>query len=292
MKVGFVAILGRPNSGKSTLVNALLSKKVSSVSPKAQTTRDSIFGILNEKDKQIVFVDTPGIFKGKSDLDRHLNKTAFDSSKGVEAIIYLLDGSKDDLEEDFKIIASLKEKSPIFLVLNKIDLLRAEEAMKKKEAIHERFPSFPLIEASFLTNFGLKEIKEAINPLLVEGLPYYPEGQITDKDLPFQAKETIRQKMLSFLSQEVPHQSAVAITSFKKEKGAYFIEAKIITEKDAHKAIVIGKGGAMIKKISMSSRHELERMWHEKVALLSIEVESHPGWRNDPKLLKDLGYGL
>ncbi len=291
MKVGFVAILGRPNAGKSTLLNALLSKKVSVVSPKAQTTRDSILGILNEKGKQIVFVDTPGIFKGEGALDRHMNKTAFDSSKGVEAVLYLLDGERKDLEEDFKIVASLKEKCPIFLVLNKIDLLRPEEAFEKKAQIKERFPSYPLIEASFLKNFGIKEVKEAIEPLLTEGEPFYPEGMITDKDLPFQTKEVIRQKMLHFLSQEVPHQAAVLISSFKKEKGAYFIEATIVTEKMAHQAIVIGKGGAMIKKISMSARHELESMWHEKIALLSIRVEARPGWRNDPKTLVELGYG-
>ncbi len=290
MKVGFVAILGRPNAGKSTFLNAVLSKKVSIVTPKAQTTRDSICGILNEKSRQIVFVDTPGIFFGEGALDRYMKKSAFDSSKDVDAILYLIDGSQKDLEPDFKIIESLRSSSPRVLVLNKIDLLKIDEGEAKKKAIVERFPSFPLIEASFLTNFGIKEVKNALDRYLGEGEPFYPDDMLTDKDLPYRGKEIIRQELLHFLRQEIPHQSAVIIRRFAEEKGAYHIEASIVLNKKNHKSIVIGKGGEMIKKISMAARHEMERVFGKRVSSLEIEVEVKEGWRDDPALLKKLGY--
>ncbi len=291
MKVGFVAILGRPNAGKSTLLNALLSKKVSIVSYRAQTTRDAISGILNEKGMQIVFVDTPGIFQGNASLDRHMKKTAFESARDVDAILYLIDGGAKELDTDFKIISSIHSDAPIILVLNKIDLLKAEEAAEKKAAIAAAYPNYLLIEASILENFGIKEIKEAILPHLSEGEPFYPEDMLTDKDQAYQAKEVIRGKLLHFLREEVPHQAAVRIDSLKKDGGVYKIHATILVDKPNHKGIVIGRGGEMIKKISMSSRTELEKMWHEKIALLSIEVEDDPGWRNDIKKLQSLGYG-
>lgn len=290
MKVGFVAILGRPNAGKSTFLNAVLSKKVSIVTPKAQTTRDSICGILTEKDAQIVFVDTPGIFFGEGALDRYMKKSAFDSSKDVDALLYLIDGSAKDLEHDFSILQGLRSAAPRILVLNKIDLLRIQEGEEKKKAIRERFPDYPLIEASFLKNFGIKEVKGEISKHLVEGEPFYPEDAITDKDLSFRAKEIIRQELLHFLKQEIPHQSAVLIKRFLPEGGGYRIEARIILNKKNHKAIVIGKGGEMIKKISMSARHEMERVFKKRISSLDLEVEVKEDWRNDPAMLKKLGY--
>jgi len=290
MKSGFVAILGRPNVGKSTLLNALLSKKVSIVTRRAQTTRDEISGILNEKDYQIVFVDTPGLFEGKEALDKYMGEQARDAAKDVDAILYLIDASVVDLTPDLKIIASLKAKSPLFVVLNKVDLCTLEEVVKRKEELAKALPGVPLIEASLLHNFGLKEIKEAVVPCLKGTTPYYPKGTLTDKDPAYQCKEVIRQELLHFLKQEVPHQCAVKIDSLKNVDKAYKIHATIITEKPNHKAIVIGKGGEMIKKISMAARHELERMWQTHISELRIEVDCIPNWRNDPKVLKDLGY--
>lgn len=290
MKVGFVAILGRSNVGKSTMLNALLSKRVSIVSYRAQTTRDAVLGILNEKDRQIVFVDTPGIFEGKEELDRHMRKAAYDASKGVEAILYLIDASIPSLEEDIKIIKGLRSEAPLILVLNKIDLVKIEEGEKKKAELRANFPKSQLIEASFLTNFGLKEVKEAISPYLVEGHPYFGEDTITDKDKAYQAKEAIRAKMLHFLKQEIPHQSAVRVVSLEKGKGGYAIKAEIILDKESHKPIVIGKKGDMIKKISMSARHDLESLWKERVLNLTVEVRVVPGWRNDQRRLIELGY--
>ena len=291
MKVGFIAIMGRPNVGKSTLLNALLSKKVSIVSRKAQTTRDNILGILNENGIQMVFVDTPGIYMGPEALDRHMREQAFSSTRDAEALLYLIDAGNETLEADLRILSSLKSTGKIFLVLNKIDLIRPDEAKQKKEELAAAFPDYPLIEASFRENFGIKEIKEAILPCLQEGEPFFPENMITDKDKSYQAKEVIRQELLHFLKQEVPHQSAVKIDSLEFVDGGYKIKATIAVEKDSHKAIVIGKGGSMIKKISMSARHELERMWHEHITVLAIDVATIPNWRNDPKALMEFGYG-
>ncbi len=290
MKVGFVAILGRPNAGKSTFLNAVLSKKVSIVTPKAQTTRDSICGILTEKERQIVFVDTPGIFFGEGALDRYMKKSAFDSSKDVDAILYLIDGSAKDLEPDFSIIEGLRSTAPRILVLNKIDLLHIEEGEAKKKAIRARFPDYPLLEASFLKNFGIKEVKGEIEKYLIEGEPFYPEDTLTDKDLSYRAKEIIRQELLHFLKQEIPHQSAVLIKKFVPDRDGYRIEARVILNKKNHKSIVIGKGGEMIKKISMSARHEMERVFKKHIHSLDIEVEVKEDWRNDPAMLKKLGY--
>lgn len=291
MKSGFVAILGRPNVGKSTLLNAMLSKKVSIVSPRAQTTRDSIIGIYEEKDLQIVFVDTPGIHQGTLKLDSHMRRSAFTSTREVDAILYLIDASEKDIEPDLKILSSIHSEAPRIFVLNKIDKVHPDVGKAKIDAIKEAYPKATIIEASLIENFGLKEIKEAILPYLSGEVRFYPSDMITDKDMAFQTREIIREKMLRFLRDEIPHSAAVRIDSFTKGKDGDHIEATIMVDKPGHKPIVIGKGGAMIKKISMAARQELERMWHERVANLRIEVECFPGWRDDPKRLLEAGYG-
>lgn len=291
MKIGFVSILGRPNVGKSTLLNALLSKKVSIVSPKAQTTRDAISGILNEKDYQIVFVDTPGIFYGKEKLYSLMKKTAFESSRDVNAIIYMIDASTKTLDEDIKIYNSINSDAPRIVVLNKIDLIKAEEAKEKKEIISENMKSVLLIEASIKENFGLKEIKDGLYSYLEEGEPFYPTNIITDKDKAYQAKEIIRGKLLHFLRQEIPHQCAVVISSFKENDDKIEISAKIVTEKENQKGMIIGKGGNMIKSIKTAAKKEMETSWHKNVASLKIEVEADPGWRDSIKKLIEYGYG-
>jgi GTPase len=291
MKTGFVAILGRPNVGKSTLLNALLSKKISIVSRRAQTTRDEISGILNEKDCQIVFVDTPGIFEGQAGLDKYMNRSARNAAKDVNAILYLIDAGEKDIEKDKRIISSLPTAAPVFIVLNKIDLCTLQEVVCLKEELRNDFPQAKTIEASLLHNFGIKEIKEAVVPFLKEGESFYPKDALTDKDHAYQTKEVIRQELLHFLKQEVPHQAAVRIDDLKSVDGAYKIHGTVVVEKENHKGIVIGHNGEMIKKISMSARHELERMWHEHISELRIDVSCEPNWRNDPKKLKDLGYG-
>ena len=291
MKVGFVAILGRPNVGKSTFLNAVLSKKVSIVSPKAQTTRDAIIGILTTKEEQIVFVDTPGIYFGDQKLDSHMRRQAFNNARDVDCILYLIDAAEPSLESDIKIIRSIKSEAPRILLLNKIDRISIEEGMKKIAELQEAFPEDKIIQTSFLKNFGIKEVKDAIEPYLTEGDMLYPDEMLTDKGLDYQCKEIIREKCLHFLRQEIPHQSAIRIDRLEVKHGVIYLEASIILEKESHKAIVIGKGGSMIKKISMAARQEMERNFHQKVALFTLKAEVIPGWRNSMKALADLGYG-
>lgn len=290
MKSGFCAILGRPNVGKSTLLNALLSKKVSIVSPKPQTTRDEILGILNEKDLQIVFIDTPGLFDSEEALDKSMNKTARSALRDIDCLLYLIDASVEDYSEDEKILSGLRTDKPLLLAFNKIDLATAPMMEKLVAEYSTKFPSAKQIQLSALTNFGLKEVKEAVVACLNEGPCYYPEQQVTDKDHAFMAKEIIRQELLHFLKQEIPHQSAVYIAKFIEKGDAVKIEGIVYVEKETQKGIVIGKNGTMIKRISMSARHELEGMWHQHVTLL-LNVEFSPNWRNDAAKLKKLGYG-
>lgn len=291
MKVGVIAIMGRPNVGKSTLLNALLSKKVSIVSDKPQTTRDDVSGILTEKNYQMVFIDTPGIYNGKGELDRHLKRQAYIPSQDAEAVVYLLDASAASLDADLAILSSLHQSGKLFLVVNKIDLAYAEQVQAKKKLLAESFPKATILEASFKENFGIKELKEQIAAILPEGEPFYEKDALTDKTMSFQAKEEIRQELLHYLHQEIPHQCAVRIDYFKEKPVGIEMHATVICNKLNHKGIIIGKDGAMITRIAQSARKELSRMWRENVSYLRIKVVCDPGWRDDPKKLAKYGYG-
>lgn len=290
MKCGFCTILGKPNVGKSTLLNALLSKKVSIVAPKSQTTRDDIIGVYNEKEAQIVFIDTPGLFEGEESLYKQMYRSARRSLSDVDVVVYLVDSSMKDYSADDALLSSIKTDATVFVVFNKIDLAKADEMEALKEHYKEKFPSYQHIEISALTNFGLKDLKTAIKEHLSESLPFYPDDVYTDKDASFMAKEVIREKLLHFLKQEIPHECAILINSFKETEDKVTIKATIICEKETQKPIIIGKGGEMIKKVSMTARRNLESMWNKHVTLYT-EVECMPGWRNDPRKLAKLGYG-
>jgi GTP-binding protein Era len=290
MKSGFAAIIGRPNVGKSTLLNALLSKKVSIVTSRAQTTRDDIMGVYNEKDLQIVFIDTPGLFEGQEALDKTMVKSAMSALKDVDCILYMVDCQIEDTTLDDKILRSLKTSKPLILLLNKIDLATAPMMAKLLEHYQTAYPQAQILQISALTNFGLKDVKDAVVAHLSEGPAYYPNDYVSDKDHSFMAREVIRQELLHFLKEEVPHQCAVALEDYQEDNDKAMIRATIYCEKLNQKGIIIGHGGEMIKKISMSARHELERMWQKHVTLVA-EVEYAPNWRNDPNKLKKLGYG-
>ncbi len=290
MKSGTCLILGRPNVGKSTLLNALLSRKVAIVTARPQTTREAIRGLYQDKSLQIVFTDTPGLFKGTGLLDQFLDRTARKAISGADVILYLIDAQATDYGPDEGTLKSLKTSAPIILVFNKIDLATAPMMEALISHFATLFPKYPQIQASALTGFGLKEIKEKIASFLPESEPLYPAGTSPEPDKAFLAKEAIREKLLRFLEQEVPHQSAVVIDSLEEDKGAYKIHATIVVAKESQKPIVIGKGGSMIKRISMAARHELERQWGTHVTLVA-EVVCIPGWREDPEKLRKLGYG-
>lgn len=290
MKCGFCTILGKPNVGKSTLLNALLSKKVSIVTPKAQTTRDDIIGVYNEKDTQIVFTDTPGLFDGEESLYKAMNRSARRSLSDVDVVLYLIDSSVTNYSADDALLSSIKTDAPIILVFNKIDLATIDMMEKLKEHYKESFPAYSQIEISALTNFNLKDLKTAIKNHLNEGLPFYPNDVITDKDNSFMAKEVIREELLHFLKQEIPHECAILINDYKENDKGIEIKATIVCEKETQKPIIIGRGGEMIKKVSMTARRNLEKMWGRHVTLYT-QVECLPGWRNDTRKLAQLGYG-
>lgn len=289
MKAGFVTILGKPNVGKSTLLNAILSKKVSIVTPKAQTTRDDIIGIYNDKDTQIVFIDTPGLFEGDESLYKVMYHSARRSLSQVDVVLFLIDSSTKDFTQDEEFLKSIKTDAKFILVFNKIDLVKADEMETLKEHYKELYPTYEQIEISALTNFGLKELKNKIKENLTDGLPFYPDDVYTDKDNSFMAKEVIREQLLHFMRQEIPHECAILITKYKENEKEIKISATIVCEKETQKPIIIGKGGEMIKKISMTARRNLEKMWKKRVVLIT-EVECLPDWRNDIRKLNQLGY--
>lgn len=290
MKCGYCTILGRPNVGKSTLINALLSKKISIVTPKAQTTRDDVLGIYHEKDFEIIFIDTPGLCEGKEALYEAMNRSARRSLSDVDVALYVIDASEENFQKDDEILSSLKMNCPRILVLNKIDLATAPMMEALKEHCQSFYPKDTIVEASALTNFGLKEIKGAVKHFLPEGEAYYPEDMVTDKDGSFMAKEVIREQLLHFLKEEVPHECAVTVDSLETKKESTTIHATIVCEKENQKAIIIGKDGVMIKRISMTARRNLEKMWNRHVALY-LKVLCVPNWRNDPRKLQLVGYG-
>ena len=289
MKSGFIAILGQPNVGKSTFVNALLSKRVSIVSPKPQTTRDNIDGILQSKDAQMVFIDTPGLFEGEGTLDKYMNKEARSSLSGADAAIFIVSGENLDTGKDDKILSSLKLTCPLFILINKIDLVMAPDMEKLLKHYVSSYPEATILQMSALTNFGLKEVKEAVKAALPEGPMYFSSEVFTDKNELFAAKEMIRNEILHFCKDEVPHQSAVTIDSFKESKDIVKIRASIYVEKEGQVAILIGKGGQMIKKISMTARRNLQKEWKKRVELL-LKVRHEANWRNKPDKLKSFGY--
>lgn len=290
MKSGFIAVLGQPNVGKSTFVNALLSKRVSIVSPKPQTTRDNIDGILSSPDSQLIFIDTPGLFESEGSLDKHLNKEARSSLSGADCVIYIVSAENQNTEKDDKILSSLHFSCPLFIVINKIDLARVPEMEALLKHFVSSYPLATVMQMSALTNFGLKEIREAVKNIVPEGPSYFPSDAITDKDKVFFAKETIRQSLLHFCSDEVPHQAAVTIEMFKESKDIVKIKATIYVEKENQLAIVIGKGGEMIKRISMTSRRNLQKEWKKRVELY-VKVAHEANWRNKPDKLAAFGYG-
>lgn len=290
---GYVAIAGRPNVGKSTLMNGLLGQKVAAVSPRPQTTRLRQLGILTLDNAQIVLMDIPGLHTPVHKLGEYMNQVAEDSLKDADGIVWLVDGSAPPTEEDRRIAArlkGLKHHPNILLVLNKMDLVNAEVLAERAAAFQDLLPgvtSFP-ISAITLKNCDL--LIDEILAFLPEGGPFFSEDQITDfyeRDI---AAELIREAALLQLRDEIPHALAVRIDEFtERNDGSAYIHATIMTERETHKGIVIGKGGEMLKKIGSTARAEIESMSGRKV-FLELRVKVNPNWRNKPDALRWLGY--
>lgn len=289
MKSGFVAILGRPNVGKSTILNALLERKVSIVTDKAQTTRNAIKGIYDDGEYQIIFIDTPGIHKARHSLGKIMNRDAFDSSKDVDAIVLVVDASSKINEGDRFIHEALPKDAPLFIAINKIDLVRIDQAQEIKKAYQELYPKAKLIEMSAIENFGLDTLLSDIKNIMTEGPRYFDEGAISDKDSSFFISEVIREKLLKGLKEEVPHNLAVRVDEIKHKSESVMIRATILVDRESHKGIVIGKNGKRIKAIGVMARKDLEEYYQKRI-YLELFVSVKEDWLNNPRILKELGY--
>ena len=290
-KSGFVTIVGRPNVGKSTLLNAIMKEKLSIVSCRPQTTRNNIQTILTEDNYQLVFVDTPGIHKPKHKLGEYMVKSASDAMKDVDLVLFLINPDEKPGRGDLFIIEQLKEvKVPVFLVLNKIDETPQEKVAETLKTYSELMEFQEIIPISALKGKNVDLLKELMFKYIPEGPQYYPEDMIIDQNERFIVAEIVREKALRLLSEEVPHGIAVEILQMKKnEKGTYHIEGNILCEKNSHKPIIIGKGGSKLKKISQYARQDIEAFLQSKV-YIRLWVKVKEEWRDNQSLLKELGY--
>jgi len=292
---GFIAILGKPNVGKSTLVNSLLGQKIAAVSPRPQTTRRRQLGILTIADAQLVFVDTPGVHTPRHKLGQFFNQEAEQALDGVDIILFLVDASSEPDEDDQRIaglLAALRRKPDLVLGLNKLDLLPAEVLEMRRVAYQALVPEAPALAFSATGRLGLDELITALTAHLPVRPPEYPEDQLTDLFEREIATELIREAALIFLRDEVPHALAVRLDEFTErgEEGA-FIAATLFVERESQKGIVIGEGGAMLKKIGSAARKEIETMSGRKV-FLELRVKLSKNWRDDEEALRRFGYKI
>lgn len=293
-KSGYVSVIGRPNVGKSTLLNAIIGEKISAISSKPQTTRQNITFIHTDEDAQIIFLDTPGIQKPKNKLGEFMLTESKEGIEDSDVITYIVDTSKKIGRAERSIIDILKEykgKLPIILLINKVDTIRKDELLEIISMYAEEEIFDDIIPISAMKNDGVDIYLEILKKFLKPGPMYYPEDMITDKNERFIVAEIIREKGLMYLNEEVPHGLAISIEKFKKraDKNMYDIDANIYVERDTHKGILIGKNGSMLKRIGTEAREEAERLLYAKVNL-QIWVKVEKNWRDRDNLVKRFGY--
>ncbi|MDU5109130.1 MAG: GTPase Era [Clostridium sp.] len=290
-KSGFVTIVGRPNVGKSTLLNHIMGEKLSIVSNKPQTTRNNIQTILTGDNHQLVFVDTPGIHKPKHKLGEYMVNSAKDSIKEVDLVLFLINPDEEIGRGDKFIIETLKnQKAPVFLVVNKIDEFTQDRVAKTLQMYSQEMEFKEIIPISALKGKNVEKLVELMIDSMPEGPKYYPDDMITDVQERFVISEIVREKALRTLREEIPHGIAVDVIQMKQSpSGTWHIEVDMLCEKDSHKGIIIGKNGQSLKKIGESARYEIERFLHSKVNL-KIWVKVRKEWRDNQNLLKELGY--
>lgn len=290
MKSGFIALVGRPNAGKSTLINALIKSKIAIISNKAQTTRNQIRGIRTDENSQLIFIDTPGIHKPHHELGSMMNKEAFNAAKGVDLIYLIVDASAEFGKGDEFILEAIKRyKVPTFLILNKIDLINKEDLFKIITEYNSKHDFAEIIPISAYTNENLDDLIETSKKYMEDGIKYYPDDQICDYPEQFIISEIIREKILELTEEEIPHSVAVVIECMGRKKGKLLINAMILVERDSQKGIIIGKAGSMIKKVGISARSDIEGILGENIYLeLFVRVEKD--WRNRKSKLQQLGF--
>lgn len=285
MKFGFVALIGRPNAGKSTLVNRIMGDKISIVSDKAQTTRNSIKAIHSTPDAQVVFIDTPGIHKPSHELGKQLNRSAVNALEGVDIIYFLMDASKPFGTGDRYVLdLCKKENIPIFLIFNKIDLLSREELILRLTEMSALDYFDEIIPISALTNDNVERLLRFTIDSLPEGDAQYPLEMTTEYPESFFITEIIREQVLTSTSEEIPHSVAIIIDNLKEDKKAMLIQASILVERDSQKSILIGKQGQKIKTIGSRARLTLEGRYGKRI-FLDLLVKTEKNWRNDQQKL-------
>ncbi len=295
MKVGYVAVIGKPNVGKSTLVNTLLKFKLAAVSPKPQTTRYKILGIISEEDAQILILDTPGIFKKSMyALHDYMIKEAVESIRDADVVVWVVEPvMPTELEEDIaeKIREATKEKkTPVILAINKIDTVHKNALLPIMDAYSNLYDFVSYVPISALKNDGLDILLEEIKKYLPEGEPFYPTDQITDKPLRFIVAEIIREKIFLHYRQEIPYSTAVKVEEFR-EGDVVFIRAVIFVERESQKGILIGKGGQALKKVGTKARKEIEEILGKKV-YLELWVKVKKDWRENLSFIREMELGF
>jgi len=288
-KSGFVNILGNPNVGKSTIMNGLIGEKLSIITPKAQTTRHRIMGILNGDDYQIVYSDTPGILKPQYMLQEAMMSFVNIALTDADVILYITDVTERPLAEKEYTEKIKSSGIPVIIAVNKIDLSNQDDLEKIVESWYSSFPGSPVIPVSALNKFNLESLLSAILKKLPEGEPFFPKDQLTDKYERFFASEILREKILINYKKEVPYSVEIEIESFKDEPGIIKIRALIHVSRDSQKGIIIGHKGEMLKKVGTEARHDMENFFGKKV-FLELYVKVTKDWRDKPAMLKRFGY--
>lgn len=286
---GFVALMGSPNVGKSTLLNAFVGRKVAIVTKKPQTTRTRIVGVYTTKEFQMIFVDTPGIHTAKNKLSEYMVKTAQTVARDVDVVLFIIDARIGIGERDRQILGDLPKGVPVLMVVNKIDSVDRERRNEVERQAAEY--GYPVLGVSAKENIGVGELRDRLQEYLKPGPQFYPEDVVTDQPTEVIASEIIREKALKGIGKEIPYGIGVSVDSLRKDerKDLYRIDATIFCERASHKQIIIGSGGSKLKKIGAAAREDIEQLLGTKV-FLQLWVKVKPDWRNKASMLRTLGY--
>lgn len=290
-RCGFIAIVGRPNVGKSTLMNHLIGQKISITSKKAQTTRHKVTGIYTDDTAQFIFVDTPGFQTDhRNALNDRLNLNVTEAMSGVDAIVFVLEAMRFT-EADRTVLKQLPNNTPVILVVNKIDKEKAKNKLALNEFINQVHNEFDFAATEVVSaKHGLRiaNLLETLKPFLPKSIPMYPDDMVTDKSSRFSAMEIVREKLFRYLGEELPYAMNVEVEQFKENNGLYEIYIAVLVDKENQKPIVIGRGGEKMKKISTEARLDMEKLFDSKV-FLKVWVKVKSGWADDIRFLNELG---
>ena len=290
MKSGFVSLIGRPNVGKSTLLNSIIGKKVAITSNKPQTTRNIIQGIYNDSDTQIVFVDTPGIHKPKYKLGNYLNKQAYYSIGDVDVVLFLVDITEDFGKGDLFVLDKIKEENkPVILILNKVDKIKKEDILIKINEYKDLYPFKEIVPLSALKNDNVDALINVLKNYLPDNVKYFMDDEYTNQRTEFLISEIVREKVFNKTEEEVPHSVTCVVEQIKKDKDKLILNVAIIVDRDSLKKIIIGKQGSKIKEIGIESRKELEKLLDKKI-YLELFVRTIKNWRDKEKYLQEFGF--